>query len=57
MHEMDVVPAKAKAEEPTTAVEGTNQEKTPALTRNPWNYHAAAALLARSAIVKVEDAD
>jgi hypothetical protein len=29
----------------------------PALTRNPWNYHAAAAMLARSAIVKVEDAD
>jgi hypothetical protein len=28
----------------------------PELTRNIWNHHAAA-LLARSTIVKVEDAD
>jgi len=29
----------------------------PELTWNNWNYHDAAALLARSAIVIVEDAD
>lgn len=44
-------------EESTTAVERTHQEKTLELIRNTWNHHAAAALLARSAIVMVEDAD
>ena len=47
-----------KMEESTTAAERTHQEKTLELIRNTWNYHAAAAaLLARSAIVMVEDAD
>ena len=46
-----------RMEESTPSVEATNQEKDPELTRNIWNHHAAAALLARSAIVMVEDAD
>jgi hypothetical protein len=29
----------------------------PELTMNIWNHHAVAALLVRSAIVKVEDTD
>jgi hypothetical protein len=46
-----------KMKESTPSVEGMNQEEIRELTRNTWNYHAAAARLVRSVIVKVEDAD
>lgn len=36
---------------------GDEPREDPELTRNIWNHHAAAALLARSAIVMVKDAD
>jgi hypothetical protein len=41
-------------------VEGKNKRRPGGdqeVTKNTWNHHVAAKLLARSAIVKVEEAD
>ena len=47
-----------KMEASNSVSRGDEPREDPELTRNIWNHHAAAAaLLARSTIVMVEDAD